>query len=261
MTDIEVIKQQIEELESLAAEIEDEGTTVLREATLEYRPHEGVPVSDYQWGVLPSKLKDTQRDCIRKYQRFYSAGVHFVKEYIPEREEEFSECYKAKSYTSTRGIMDYLQLRRPPYKPEIAPFIDQFRDRFEIQRSILCSVPSLVKIKEMRLREIISADFVDREIFEAEFLYQNRHYRAAGALTGVALESHLKTLCDKYRLVYQKKDTIEPLSQKLYESGKIDVSQLKNIQHLASIRDKCDHASEVEQGEVKELIERVKRIL
>ncbi|WP_052297243.1 HEPN domain-containing protein [Methanolacinia petrolearia] len=119
----------------------------------------------------------------------------------------------------------------------------------------------IVKIKEMSLRDIISASFVDREIEEAEYLFGKNHHRAAGALAGVALEQHLRTLCDKYQIDYGKKDTIEPLVQKLYKNNKLDSTQMKNIQHLASIRDKCDHPSEIKKEEVKELIERVKKIV
>jgi hypothetical protein len=62
-------------------------------------------------------------------------------------------------------------------------------------------------------------------------------------------------------LDYGKKDTIEPLVQKLYQQKKIDITEMKNVQYLATIRDKCDHPSEIIANEVKELIERVKRIL
>jgi len=92
-------------------------------------------------------------------------------------------------------------------------------------------------------------------------MYLHKHYRCAGALAGVALEQHLRFLCDKFGLNYNKKDTIEPLVQKLYENKKIEIETLKNIQHLAAIRDACAHPSEVDPNKVKELIERVKKIL
>jgi hypothetical protein len=47
----------------------------------------------------------------------------------------------------------------------------------------------------------------------------------------------------------------------LYESKKIELEEMKNIQHLASIRDLCDHPSEIEPKKVKELIECVKKML
>ena len=198
---------------------------------------------------------------LRKYQRFNSAGLQFVKEFLPEKEIEFCASYEAKEYRDIEGVMDYLQLRRGQYSNDKEEIIERFINRLEIQRSILSSIPYIARIQEMKLREIISADFVEREIDEAEQLFRNGNIRAAGALAGVALEKHLKTLCDKYQINYQKKETIEPLVNKLYGAKKLDIIQMKNIQYLASIRNKCDHSSDVEKGEVKELIGKVKKFV
>jgi hypothetical protein len=264
MTDIELIKQEIENLEKLANEIEDLGAELLDTAPLTYKPAPpgvicGFP--DNEWGTLDPDLRDIQRTALRKYQRFHSGGLHFVREFLPEKEAEFQMSYEARAYNDLEGVMDYLQLRRGQYSTDKEEIIERFINRFEIQRSILSSIPYIARIEEMRLRELISADFVDRELEEAEQLFRREHIRAAGALAGVALEKHLKTLCDKYKLDYQKKDTIEPLVEKLYNAKKIDLSQMKNIQYLASIRDKCDHPADIEKGEVKELIEKVKKIV
>lgn len=264
MTDIELIKREIDDLEKLACEIEELGTNLIERAPLVYEPDPPGVVSAFphnNWGTLSHELKTIQREAVRKYQRFQSAGLHFVKEFVPEKETEFCESYEAKEYRDLEGIMDYLQFRRGQYSREKKEIIEQFINRFEIQRSILTAIPYIAKIKEIKLREIISADFVDREIEEAELLFKKGHHRAAGALAGVALERHLKTLCDKYQIDYQKKDTIEPLVEKLYNKSKIEISQMKNIQYLASIRDKCDHPAEVEKSEIKELIERVKKFV
>jgi hypothetical protein len=59
-------------------------------------------------------------------------------------------------------------------------------------------------------------------------------------------------------------DTIEPLATKVYTSKKIpefDITLFKSIQHLASIRNKCDHPKEEpKQHEVRELLDKVKKI-
>jgi len=263
MTDTEIIKREIDGLETLACEIEELGIKLIQEANILYEPDPPGVVSafpHYRWQTLSTALKVIQRDAIRKYQKFYSAGLFFIKEFLPEKESEFSQFYASKNYSGVEGVLDYLQFRRSQHIGDKEEILERFLDRFEIQRSIVSSIPYIIKIKEMNLREIISADFIDREIGEAVFLFEKGHYRAAGALAGVALEQKLKTLCDKYQIQYLKKDTIEPLAQKLYSNQKIDVTQLKNIQHLASIRDKCDHPSDIEKGEVKELIERIKKI-
>jgi len=265
MTDIELIKKEIDELEKMACNIENLGSQLLDEVELIQVPDpDGIEMGfmHFEWEKsLNPDLKSIQREAIRCYQTFFSAGLHFIMEFLPEKQDEFSSCYESKKYGDDIGIMDYLQFRQSQYSNQKNEIIGRFEDRFEIQRSILTSIPYIVKIKEMNLREIISAFFVDREIEEAEYLFNKNHVRAAGALAGVALEQHLKTLCDKYQIEYKKKDTIEPLVEKLYNNGKIELSQMKNIQHLASIRDKCDHPAEIDRGEIKELIERVKKLI
>ena len=265
MTDVELIKKEIDNLESLACEIEDLGSQLLDEAELIQildpdRIDMGLVHFEWEKTIDPD-LKSIQREAIRNYQKFYLAGLFFVKEFLPEKQHEFSSCYAGERSGGEEGIMDYLQLRGVQYTDENLEIMHRFIDKLEIQRSILLSIPFIAKIKEMKLREIISGDFVDREIEEAELLFKKGHHRAAGALAGVALERHLKSLCDKYQIDYQKKDTIEPLVEKLYNKSKIELSQMKNIQHLASIRDKCDHPADVEKSEIKELIERVKKFV
>jgi hypothetical protein len=264
MTDIDLINREIDFLEELASEIESQVKTLLTETDLIYRPDPPGVIScfpDHEWATLPDNLKQTQRLAIRNYQRYFSTGLHFIKDFLPEREDEFQACYEGKNQNNSAGIMDFLQFRRCQYSANKNEIVDEFISRFEIQRSILLAIPSIAVIQEKNLREIISADFIEREIDQSEYLFKIKCYRAAGALAGVALEQHLKVLCEKHNLDCKKKDTIEPLVQKLYENNKIDVSIMKRIQHLASLRDKCAHPSNVEKGEIKELIEGVKRIV
>jgi HEPN domain-containing protein len=99
---------------------------------------------------------------------------------------------------------------------------------------------------------------------QAELLYKNDFYRAAGAIGGVVLERYLKTLCEVNQIEVGGNDTIEPLATKIYKSGKIpefDITLFKSIQHLASIRNKCDHPKEEpKQHEVRELLDKIKKI-
>lgn len=185
----------------------------------------------------------------------------FIKDFLPEREEEFQVSFEAKDYRDPAGIMDFLQFRREQRSNNKKEIIDEFLSRFEIQRNILLSVPFIAKIREKNLREIISADFIEREVDQSEYLFKIQCYRAAGALAGVALEQHLKVLYEKCDIEYKKKDTIEPLVHKLYDNKRIDPSLMERIQYYASLRDKCAHPSDIEKGEIKELIEGVKRIV
>ncbi len=105
---------------------------------------------------------------------------------------------------------------------------------------------------------------MDSELGQAELLYKHEFYRAAGAIAGVVLERYLKTLCEGNHINIGENFTIEPLATELYKSGKIpefDITLFKSIQHLASIRNKCDHPKEEPKpNEVKELLDKVKKI-
>jgi hypothetical protein len=264
MTDLELISREINNLEELAVEIENQVRELIENSPLIHQPSypgviSGLPKNE--WGPLSDEIKIIQRSAIRNYQKYFSTGLLFIKDFLPDKVPEFSECYEGKENRDIAGVMDYLQLRRSQYKNDKTKIIKNFDSRFEIQRSILLAVPFVAKIKEKNLREIISTDFIEREIEQSEYLFKIKCYRAAGALAGVALEQYLKTLCEKHEIDCKKKDTIEPLVQKLYDNNRIDLSVMKRIQHLASIRDKCAHPSDVEMGEIKELIEGVKRII
>jgi HEPN domain-containing protein len=113
----------------------------------------------------------------------------------------------------------------------------------------------------MDLRELITADVARTEIEQAEILLDGGFERAAGSVAGVALELHLKTLCDVNGVSYPPKPTIETLVQALYKDKKIDITELKQIQYLGSIRNKCSHPEPVSAKEVQSLIDGVKKLV
>ncbi|ACL17824.1 hypothetical protein [Methanosphaerula palustris] len=265
MSDIDYINREIDELERLACKTEEAARKLLYETPLSHITHPYGDFGDqsyYIWQRVDDDQKENQRIAIRDYERYYSVGLHFIKEFRPEKEREFSECYESGGRTPFQpGIMDYLKFRHSQEAESKVKIIDEFVNRFEIQRSILYSVPYVAKISEHKLRDIISGDYIEREIEQSEYLYEKGFERAAGALAGVALEQYLRTQCDKNQIDYNKKETMVPLVQKLYDENKIDLILKKKIEHLASIRNFCDHPFEVNKGQVKELIENVKKIV
>ena len=88
--------------------------------------------------------------------------------------------------------------------------------------------------------------------------------RAAGALAGVVLEGHLAQVCQDRKLTVPKKNPgISDLNEVLKAAGAIDVPEWRFIQHLADIRNLCDHSRNpdptVEQ--VTDLIGGVKKVI
>jgi hypothetical protein len=154
-----------------------------------------------------------------------------------------------------------LQFKKGPYTYDKYKFIEEFTDIFEFQRSILVSVANAAEIKELALRKIITADFIKTEIEQAETLFTSGFHRAAGTIAGVALEKHLKTLCDMNGVHYSQGAAIQSVAQSLRTIGKISVTDLNFVTYLASIRNKCSHAQDVSADEIESLIEGVKKLL
>jgi hypothetical protein len=249
---IETIKKKMDELEKQSDEIEENVKEILQKTNLKY--DSDLRLGNYSWDLPSEDVKIVQRKAVRLYQRWYTTSLHFIKEYLDKaREDEFIEFYPK--------IMYYLHPNWHSYSSNKDEFIDEFINKFDIQIGILSSIPDVIEVKEMNLRKLISADFVESELEEAEVLFNHKYIRGAGALAGVALEKHLKTICEINNVEYKFKDTIDPLATKLYTNDHLDKSEFKKIQYLASIRNKCDHPDEITREEVKELIEGAKKFI
>ena len=252
---IEIIKKKIDELNKLADEIENYETALIKRAVLldEHFPT-GVPhYGNFRWRIPNGKSKEIQRKTLSLYQKWYSATLELTDSYLTEdRKEEFKNKYNR--------VINYLQFKSS-YSANKKEFIQEFIDEFDIQRGILLGILEVIEVKKMDLRKLISADFVETELDEAELLFKHKFTRAAGALVGVALEKHLKTMCHLNNISYKPKATIDPLATELYRTDYLDIAELKKVQHLASIRNKCDHSEEITKEEVKELIDETKKFI
>lgn len=256
MSSLDIVTRKVEELNKLADEIEQQGIDILRGSTISPSTRAGSLV----WSNFGLENKTLRQEAIQKYQGWYNVARYLIKEYVPEKEDEFVEHYETKAMYK-HGVFDYLQLRNGTEDKDINRVIARFIDALETQRSIVLSIPAVAEIKELNLRKIISADIARTEIEQAEVLLGGGFERAAGSIAGVALELHLKTLCNVYGVNYAPRDTIDPLATTLYKAGKLDITELKKMQYLASIRNKCSHPNPVSPTEVKDLIEDVKRLI
>jgi hypothetical protein len=201
-----------------------------------------------------------QREAILKYRQWYSTGLQLLDQYITEWVDEYKNCYDNDT-RGYNGLMGYLRLGSFSNYEIREQVISDFVSQLDTQLSILLSIPPVVEVKEMGLRELITADVARTEIEQAEILLDGGFERAAGSIAGVALELHLKTLCDVNNVSYPPKPTIETLVQALYKEKKLDVTELKHIQYLGSIRNKCSHPEPVSAKEVQTLIDEVKKLI
>lgn len=198
------------------------------------------------------------------YQLWYSEVKVLIKQLLPDRLTDVVRLYeKPKSRKELTcenyRIEDYLQgltVTRGLQQEKIVgqdAAIPQFRQ----QLAILESVKARFESSLFDIRQLLQADLFDSELDAAKELARKGFTRAAGAIAGVVLERHLAQVSANHCIKIQKKAPgIADLSNPLKEAGIIDVSQWRYIQHLADIRNLCDHNKQTEPtpGQVDELV-------
>lgn len=206
-----------------------------------------------------------------EYQSWYSEAKVLIRQLLPDRLSDFSRHYeKPKPRKDIRyenyRVEDYLQglsITRGIYNekvvgPEAA--IPHFRQ----QLAILKSVKTRFESSLFDIRQLVQADLFDSELDAAKELLKHKFTRAGGALAGVVLERHLKQVCVTHSVKIKKRaPTIADLNNTLKDAEVIAVSQWRFIQHLADIRNLCDHNKESEPTveQVGDLIAGVMKVI
>lgn len=204
------------------------------------------------------------------YQGWYSEAYALVKQLLPDRLVNFVGHYEAPrtrksiTYESYR-IVDYLQglvitmgIRKDKV---VGP--DAAIAQFHQQLAIVKAVRSRFKSSLFDIRQLVQADLFDSELDAADELVKKKFNRAAGAMAGVVLERHLAQVCSNHGLKLTKKDpTIADLNDTLKQSNVIDIPDWRFIQHLADLRNLCDHnkATEPTIDQAKDLIAGVRKV-
>jgi hypothetical protein len=205
-----------------------------------------------------------------KYQSWYSEAKALIRQLLPDRLLDFVSHYekpkprKSVSYESYR-IEDCLQgltvtqgyAKEKVVGPEAA--ILHFRQ----QLAILESANRRFASSLFDIHQLVQADLLDSELDAADELAKNKFTRAAGAVAGVVVEKHLAQVCDNHAVKLTKKSpTISELNDALKNANVYDVTQWRFIQHLADIRNLCDHnkATEPTAEQVNDLVSGVRKI-
>jgi len=135
---------------------------------------------------------------------------------------------------------------------------------FSQQLAIVKAAKRRFTSRLFELRQIVQADTYDDELDAAEILARKGFTRAAGAITGVVLERHLKQVCIDHGVkLSRKKPGLADLAQGLRDTDVIDQPMWRFISHLADIRNICDHAGDLEPTaeQVDDLLAGTKRVL
>lgn len=177
---------------------------------------------------------------IISYQSWYSRSLPVVKQLIPERYQEFQEQYKLEkrkgkeisflTYTISDYISDYLiglRITRGWEKEEVVNPLSAFTSKFQHQIAILMSAQGRIDSILADVQGILQAELFDNELQAAQELRKKGHLRAAGALAGVTLESHLSKISTNHGLKLRKKDpTISDFNDELKNKDILRCPQL-----------------------------------
>jgi hypothetical protein len=227
--------------------------------------------------VAKKELGDNAKDVLKNlpsfnesYQSWYSEAKILIKQLLPDRLADFVRHYekpkprKAITYESYR-IEDCLQglTVTRGWDREKVVGLDAAIPHFRQQLAILMSVKARFESSLFDIRQLAQADLFDSELEAAVELAQQRFLRAAGAVAGVVLERHLLQVCSNHGTKLRKKSPgIADLNNALKAAGVVDIPQWRFIQHLADIRNLCDHDKNVEPtpDQVNDLVSGVTKV-
>ena len=187
------------------------------------------------------------------YQKWYSAVRTIIAKNQPARIKEIDQIYSK----------DICGLINDKYLSKEIQF--KLMDCINQQFDILAAVPDHLKSSLYDIELTAYSILMDDEISAARHLHLRGFLRPAGALAGVILERHLKLLLDKHDppIKYSVKAPISTLNDLCKDGNIYDLIEWRKIQHLADLRNLCDHDREREptEQEVMELINGVSSIL
>jgi hypothetical protein len=206
----------------------------------------------------------------QRYQNWYSRCIGLFRSLMPERLHEFVRCYEpdpkrkdtdSLSYT----IKDYLMgivVTRGYHKEKVFEPFGSFSSKIQHQITMVQALLETMDTRIANVEGIVEAELFRDELDTAFEIAKRGHLRAAGAIAGVVLESHLKHFSRNKELKITKKSpTIADLNEALKSAGIIDTPTWRRIQLLADIRNLCVHSRERDptKEEIQDLIVGVRK--
>lgn len=203
-----------------------------------------------------------------EYHGWYTRSLAVVRHLLPDRLAEFERLYHLDNRknidASTYTIEDYLQglhITGVTKKREVVVIT---AINLANQICILKSAASRLDDILSNIQGILQADLFDSEIDAARDLQKNGHLRAAGAVVGVVLESHLAKVCQNHGVTASKKNpAISDFNDLLKKENFFDVPVWRWVQRLGDLRNLCCHSKDRDPtpDEVQELIDGVDKAI
>lgn len=202
-----------------------------------------------------------------EYEQWYTKSIYILKQTLQERLEDFKLSYKSEhrkeidfqSYSIYDYLLGIVMKRGEEIIIDRDTAIPKMRNQISIMKSCSDRFDSIL----YDIKDIVQADLFDDELEAAREINKKGFVRGAGAIAGVVLESHLSTVCEKHSLKIKKTNpSINDYNQLLKDNDIIDTPTWRFVQHLADVRNTCDHKKTIDpkQEAVDELIDGVSRI-
>lgn len=199
---------------------------------------------------LEKSIQEKIKKCTfkNKYNAWYNESLALIRQLVPERYEDFVSFYKQpkrKTITyETYTISDYLNnlIVTNGWDEEVLFKQSSIITKFQQQYAIVESIKSRFDSSLYNIKEILQADMFDSELDEAKELQKKGFRRAAGAICGVVIERHLAQVCEHRGIKVTKKNpSINDYNSLLQSNNIIEVQDMRFIQLMGDIRNKCDH--------------------
>ena len=204
------------------------------------------------------------------YETWYSKAANVIGQILPDRLADFKSQYE-RPRANRKEIVNSNYVVQDALK---GVTITSFNDTVVSPMSAISNINTQVAIlrsclakfesRLFELRALVQADLFDTELEAAKILCKNGFLRAAGAMGGVVLESHLSEVAYNHSVTNRKKHpTISTWNDLLKESGTIPVDKWRFIQRLGDLRNLCDHKKEREPTaeDIEELLDGVDKVL
>lgn len=202
------------------------------------------------------------------YQAWYSECIAVLKQLLPDRLDDFVRLYekpkgcKEISFENYR-IEDALQGLRITYLDDVRADAKSAIPHMRQQVAILDALKNRFESSLYDIRQLVQADLLDSELEAARELLKHKFMRAAGAVAGVVLERHLSEVCAAHGVKIAKRHPgIADLNEALKNAAVIGTPEWRFNQHLADIRNLCDHNKHKEPtaDQVGDLIDGVAKV-
>jgi len=217
------------------------------------------------------KFQDTEKlpNVSLDYQAWYSKALKVMQLLAPDRYDEFRRYYEADPKRKGLGYGTYVI---HDFIKGVAPgayHLQDFDTRGQAalgmynQLVILAAVIGRSKSILADIQGALLAELQDDEVDTAEALLKV-NLRAAGALAGVILESHLQKVAEAHGIKTAKKaPTIADLNDPLKSAGVYDTAVWRKISYMADIRNMCSHkkAADPTVEQAKELVDGVRWVV